>query len=492
MVDYSADGLRAGLGLGQAAPVAETNSEPNELERRLIEAVVRGALLDLAGSDPVDDDAMQSWDTSREIRSWVLRDIVRGRLVTEPDPRGLRLRGARITGQLDLENVTRDLNLALFDCFLPDGLVLQDARLFKVDFSGCRIGQPLHSTDGPIAADRFTARVMWLDRAVITADSPTGAVRLLNAHLGLLECNGAKLSNTAGPALHADGLQVDQAVYLRDGFTATGAGELGAVRLLNAHLGRLDCDGARLSNTTGPALAADGLQVDQAVFLRDGFTASDAGERGAVRLLNAHLGRLECNGAKLSNTTGPALAADGLQVDQAVFLRDGFTASGAGERGAVRLLNAHLGLLECDGAKLSNTAGPALHADGLQVDQAVFLRDGFTATAASKRGAVRLLNAQLGRLDFNGARLINTDGLALLADSLRVDRGVFMRDGFTASGAGKLGAIRLLNAHLGQLDCRGAKLSNTAGLPCTLTACASTKGCSSATGSERLERATAR
>ena len=52
-------------------------------------------------------------------------------------------------------------------------------------------------------------------------------------------------------------------MFLRSGFTATGVGERGAVRLVGARIGgSLDCSGAALRNDSGPALFADGLQVD--------------------------------------------------------------------------------------------------------------------------------------------------------------------------------------------------------------------------------------
>lgn len=44
-------------------------------------------------------------------------------------------------------------------------------------------------------------------------------------------------------------------MLLRGGFTATGTGELGTIRLNGAHIGLLDCDGAQLSHAIGPALA---------------------------------------------------------------------------------------------------------------------------------------------------------------------------------------------------------------------------------------------
>jgi hypothetical protein len=46
--------------------------------------------------------------------------------------------------------------------------------------------------------------------------------------------SGASISNETGPALHADGLQVGSELFLRDRFNAAGEGELGAVRILDA------------------------------------------------------------------------------------------------------------------------------------------------------------------------------------------------------------------------------------------------------------------
>ena len=175
---------------------------------------------------------MRTWDSSRAVRAAVLRDILRGRLAPAPDPRGLRLRGARIAGRLDLEHLTTDVGVGLYECLLGEGLAARGATLPFLILLGCRLEHPAQP---PLDADGLTATVLFLNRAVITADCKVGAVRLLDARLGRLECDGTTVRNNAGPALHADGLQVDQGVFLRGGFEAVGAGELGAVRLLVAH-----------------------------------------------------------------------------------------------------------------------------------------------------------------------------------------------------------------------------------------------------------------
>jgi hypothetical protein len=58
---------------------------------------------------------------------------------------------------------------------------------------------------------------------------------------------------------------------LRDKFTATGSGDDGAVNLVAARIGgSLDCEGARLSNDSGPGLQAHRLQLDGDMYLTGG------------------------------------------------------------------------------------------------------------------------------------------------------------------------------------------------------------------------------
>src|SRR5262249_15669361 len=134
--------------------------------------------------------------------------------------------------------------------------------------------------------------------------------------------------------------------------------------------------------------------VRRGMYLRREFTATATGQLGAIRLLGARIGgSFECDGASLHNDFGPALHADSLQVDQGMYLR-GFIATGGGDLGAVHLSGVHIGgSLECDGAQLGNKSGPALYADRLQVNQSMFLRYGFTATGNSGYGTVCLVGA---------------------------------------------------------------------------------------------------
>jgi hypothetical protein len=286
------------------------------VEQSLVEHVCRGEWLDLAaGDEVVDETTMRSWGDDRTCRATVIRDILRGRLAPDADPHGLRLRGARISGQLDLENLSTDVNLELRDCLLEDGVVARDARLAGVGLTGCWIGQRV---EPPLDAERLICSVLHLSRARIIGHAELGVVSLAGARIGgELACSGAELRNDSGPALAADGLQVDQDLFLTGGFTATGSGEHGAVSLVGAHIGgQLACSGAELRNDSGPALDADGLQVDQALFLDGGFTATcSSGADVAVKLTGARVGgTLVFDPARLEHAADPhrLLAVNGL------------------------------------------------------------------------------------------------------------------------------------------------------------------------------------
>jgi hypothetical protein len=70
------------------------------------------------------------------------------------------------------------------------------------------------------------------------------------------------VSNDTGPALHADGLQADLGIFLRDRFEAVGADKDETLNLLDVQVGGvLVFEPARLENTTDPQarLALDGL-----------------------------------------------------------------------------------------------------------------------------------------------------------------------------------------------------------------------------------------
>src|SRR5215218_4811836 len=387
-------------------------------EQELREAMLTGRPVDWrTGNSAADDPAHGAgWDVQRTVDAAMLAE-----LLTDTEgprrPRALRLAGARIVGQLDLEMAELVCPLVLKGCWFAEPVVLREARAPALRLPGCHL-------PGLLALQLTTHVNLELNDG-FTAH---GEINLLGAHIGgQLDLSGAKLTNPNGPALTADGLSVDGSMFCREGFAAKGE-----VRVPSAHIGgQLNLKGAKLTNPNGPALTADRLSVDQDLVCREGFAAS-----GEMRLAGAHIGgQLDLSGAKLTNPNGPALTADRLTVDQSMFCREGFAASGE-----MRLAGAHIGgQLDLSGATLF--APRALMADRLTVDESMFCREGFAAT-----GAVSLIGAHIaGQLNFNKATRSDPDLFGLYLQELRAGtlhlRGLSMPPTFMDFTYAQVGAL---------------------------------------------------
>ena len=393
------------------------------VEQALVEHVGRGEWLDLIPDVPkgevIDGAAMRSWGDSRTCRAFVIRDILRGRLAADPDPHGLRLRGARITSRLDLESLTTDVNLELKDCLLEEGVLARGARLASVVLAGCHIEHPAES---PLDGADLTCSALDLAEARVIGHSHGGAVHLFNARIGGdLFCMGAELRNDFAPALMANSMQVDGSMSLSGRFNASASASAGAVDLSGARIGgSLRCSGAQLRNDSGPALIATSMQVGQDMVLSGGFSASGSSSDGAVNLTGARIGgQLTTSGAELRNDSGPALSAAHLEVDHNMILGGTFTDTGSASAGAVYLVGARIGgNLTTAAAELHSDSGPALAASVLQVGQSMFLAGRFTG--GGEGVAVELAGARVdSMLVFAPARLEHkADSHRLAVDGL--------------------------------------------------------------------------
>jgi hypothetical protein len=222
--------------------LADTTRVGGDLELR--EAIVTGRLVDWRTRDARADDPAggAGWDVQRTVAAALLVE-----LLTNGEgprrPRALRLAGARIIGQLDLEATDLVCPLLLERCWLAGPVVLDEARVLALRLPGCHLPG--------LSADQLTTRGNLELDAGFTA---FGEVRLVGAHIGgQLDLSGATLTNPDGLALFADGITVDQHMFCGEGFAAHGK-----VRLPSAHIGgQLNFNGATLTNPDGEALNAD-------------------------------------------------------------------------------------------------------------------------------------------------------------------------------------------------------------------------------------------
>src|SRR5215831_3997186 len=226
-------------------------------------------------NDPLHSD---SWGEERTIRAvlirWLCIDEKARGLV---DPKGLRIKFAKIDGKLDLSSVTIPFPLVLLRCSIPKGVDVAYAKSRVLNFEGSVCG-PWMGNGLAVEGDLLLGRDF---RA-------KGAVELNRARItGRLDCSGGKLLNLGGMALNADAIEVGKHVLLRQevaqphrGFRAEGQ-----VWLVGATIGGyLICSGGVFHNPDKIALYVDGSTVRHA-FLRDGFRAE-----GLVHFAGSNIG----------------------------------------------------------------------------------------------------------------------------------------------------------------------------------------------------------
>ncbi|MEV0399794.1 hypothetical protein [Actinoallomurus sp. NPDC050550] len=298
----------------------------------------------------------------RTIRNSILRELLLELDKNKIDPRGIEITGARLTGDLDLVDVTLPVGLHLIRCELTGSLCLQGAQLIRLILRGSRI-RGLRA-DGVQVQKGINAQDVHCD----------GAFRLIGSTIeGQLNLTGATITGDGHSGLLADGMRVGGDALLRQApsgrpFVARGDKD-GAVRLLAAEIGgNLDCERAVFSSAQATAFDGERARVGGNIILRS------IRSRGDVILQRASVrGQLNCKNAELGG-----LVADGLQTDDDVIL-SGLRAGRAGPDATVSLIGARVGgHLICDKGEV---AGPGLSLDlrFVSVGKALSLRPDFFA-----------------------------------------------------------------------------------------------------------------
>jgi len=408
----------------------------SDAEQAVWEAFPTGREVDLhhhgAGPRPV---------SSAVVRAEVLARLLLGECESRPGcVPALRLRGATVTGVLDLSGCDLQYALAAQACTFDQQPQLEAASTRLIDLSGSAF-------PGLLLQD---ARVDGLLR--LTGCRSSRPVRLTRAHVtGTADLTGLSVSGT--PALHADSLVVERDLLCREAVID------GEVLLWSARVGgTLVMEGASITHPAGATLNGDGLVVDGGFF--GGISLQAPGRplvsEGELRLQDAKISRCcTLTGAQLSNVNGPAFNAERLHVDGPLALDAGFTAEGP-----VVLTGADVqGPLLLQDATLNSIGAPALDASLARISGDLAAGSGFTAT-----GQLWLEETHVdGSLVLAGARLHHPRGETLSARRLHV----LGRIG--GEGLVSIGQIVLTDARVGaSVELPNARLTNPSGN--TLTA----------------------
>ena len=270
-------------------------SDLTEAEQRLVSAVRNGVAADFGPNDPAGvADKQNIWGANRRLRADVVRAVcIQLENEAEIDPKGIIIKGAQISGQLDLESAVGKVPLRIIDSKIDDRLNLRFSHFPLIDLSGT-------SVVGGIDGERIS-----IEHDLIMCDGflAKGEVTLLGATIGgNLIAKKATFQNPKGTALRATSLKLGGGAWLPD------SAAIGGVDFNGATIGgHLDCTRASFENPGRIALIIDRIVTRNGVFLRHGFSAE-----GQIRIVNAEIGaNLECQGSTFENQTGNAFRLSG-------------------------------------------------------------------------------------------------------------------------------------------------------------------------------------
>jgi hypothetical protein len=164
-------------------------SDLSDTERKLWQAAATGAVVDLRVGDSQLDSPEKwvEWGTERTVRAEVIADLLIGDGdAASATVRGVRLLGARITSELNLEATTLRCPLALLDCSFACAINLKEATAVSVRLSGSHVPA--------VRANRLLTRgYLRFDKGFCVS----GGVELARAHIGGgLNCAGGQFSNS--------------------------------------------------------------------------------------------------------------------------------------------------------------------------------------------------------------------------------------------------------------------------------------------------------
>ncbi|MGW7328075.1 oxidoreductase [Streptomyces sp. NPDC054840] len=238
---------------------ARTDEEPADLtasERRMWDAYRTGSVCDLSSraADRDDPHAEHVWGPERSVRARVVaRLLLHGPAPVPGRVASLKLRGARISGRLELSGGAVAPYVELQSCRFDSEIQLSEARVGTLRMVNCAIPRLE-------AARLHTEGDLHLPRCRVAR-----GIRLTDAQIGtdLLISQAVVQRDGKGRAIAADGLSVAQDLQ----------GELletyGEVSLRGAKVGvSMNLRGARLCNPSGRfALNAPQLTVERTLYL---------------------------------------------------------------------------------------------------------------------------------------------------------------------------------------------------------------------------------
>lgn len=266
-------------------------------ELRVWRAFPRGDAVDFREAPGEGADNGGGWGPERTLRAAVLRQLMLNGPREEGEIAALKVSGARITGELDVQYGTVDEYVRLTQCHFDETPRLYSGRFRQLNLSGSVL-PGLH------------AATLRMDGVLRLTDCRfRGQVRLGGAQLaGAVFLDGAQFSvpDSSEPVL-----LLHQAEFGGD-LVAMKLTAHGGVRLNGAHVtGTVNLREARLECAGDAALDAMALSVEGDLLLRSAHVQGWIGLRGA-----RVAGRLDLSHARVSNPGDAAIRASSSSVGE--------------------------------------------------------------------------------------------------------------------------------------------------------------------------------
>ncbi|WP_406181493.1 membrane-associated oxidoreductase [Streptomyces sp. NBC_01006] len=301
--------------------------EINELtpaERRVWEAFPRGEGVDFREHPDENGFDGAQWGPERTLRAEVLSALLLSRVTAAGKVPGLNVRGARITGKLDLKYAVVEHGIRLRACWFERKPLLYGAQLRALVLSDS-------------ALPGLTAATLGVDLVLrLACCRITGPVRLQGARItGGLFLQRAVIGDPDAQEEAEEPLLQFNHASIKTDVIAMDLTVHGQTRINGATVGgQINLDGARLLAPGGTALHAETLSVGTDLRAR-GLEA-----RGRVNLTGSRIpGQLNLAYARLANPGGVALRASSCVIGE-VWLRSCDTI-----RGGVNLRRSQFDLL---------------------------------------------------------------------------------------------------------------------------------------------------
>lgn len=259
-------------------------------EQRLVDACRTGTPLHLGKLRP------KRYDVSYAVRAEVVRFLALGGDDQAPvHENGIDLRGAWITGVLQLESTTISTSLAFRHCHFVRAPVLRSAtQTGSLELSG--------SYSPGIRGDGFSCTGDLFLRDGFSSDDE---VRLVGATIGGdVDCSGARMSSKTEACLRLDVSTIHGGLFFGTGFHGESCVSLNSMHLLRS----LDIDGGMFHGLLRGARRDDALSLKQAQI------------DGALRIANTTLFDVCLEGAQIKYLRDQARCwGTGIKLDGFVY-----------------------------------------------------------------------------------------------------------------------------------------------------------------------------